>query len=158
MTFAADLIGPQSAADACNPANTAIVDAGTTSTRRDVHLGGHAGRPGATAGPTAYGSSTYAAVLDAYLADALADNGGPSSTFALLNRPSPATTLANPAFAAVPPSFALPVAVGGVSTACSLPDQRGVVPVAGASCAIGAYLLQETKTAVSAPAAVPTRR
>jgi hypothetical protein len=54
----------------------------------------------------------------------------------------------------VPASFDLPVAVGGVSSACSLPDQRGVVPVAGANCAIGAYLLQATKTALTTPAAV----
>ena len=85
-------------------------------------------------------------MLDAYLADGLANNGGPTKTIALLNSPNPSTTLANPAFDVVPASFNLPVAVDGVSAACSLSDQRGVVPAAGANCAIGAYLLQATKT------------
>ena len=56
---------------------------------------------------------TYAAVLDSYLADAPANNGGPTETIALLNSPSPATTLPNPALDAVPASFNLPVAVDG---------------------------------------------
>jgi hypothetical protein len=85
-------------------------------------------------------------VLDAYLADDLANNGGPTKTFALLNSPNSSTTSANPALDVVPASFDLPVPVGGVSAACSLPDQRGVVPAAGGNCEIGAYLLQGTKT------------
>jgi hypothetical protein len=154
VTFAASIIAAQAAPEACNPANSAIVDAGYNLDTDGTCVSAGAPAVGSHGGPTANGASTYAAVLDAYLADALAANGGPSRTFALLNRPSPATTLPNPALAAVPASFALPVAVGGVSTACALPDQRGVVPVAGAGCAIGAYLLQETKTVVTAPAGV----
>lgn len=154
VTFAASLIAAQAAPEACNPANTAIIDAGYNLDTDGTCISASAPATGSHSGPAADGASTYAAVLDAYLADALADNGGPSETFALLNRPSPATPLPNPALAAVPASFALPVAVGGASTACALPDQRGVVPVAGADCAIGAYLLQETRTALTAPAAV----
>ena len=52
----------------------------------------------------------------------------------------------------MPPSFNLPVALGGVSSACSVPDQRDVVPAAGGNCDIGAYLLQATKTALTTSA------
>jgi len=80
-------------------------------------------------------------VLDAYLADGLGNNGGPTRTIALLNSPNPSTTLANPAFAVVPASFDLPVAVDGGSSACAVADQRGVVGVAGADCAMVGSLL-----------------
>ena len=62
--------------------------------------------------------------------------------------------MADPAFAVVPASFTLPAAVDGVSSACSVSDQRGVVPVAGTNCDIGAYLLQATNTTLSTPTAV----
>jgi hypothetical protein len=153
-TFAADIIAAQSGGTACDPANTAIVDAGYNLDTDGTCISPTAPATGSHNGQTADGASTYGAVLDADLADAPADNGGPSQTFALLNRPSPATDLANPAFAAVPASFALPAAVGGVTSACGLADQRGVMAVAGESCAIGAYRLQATRTALAAPAAV----
>jgi hypothetical protein len=153
VTFAADLIGPQASGDACDPANAAVVDGGYNLDTDGTCIAPAAPATGSHNGTTAYGTSTYAAALGAYLADALADNGGPTRTLALLNTPDPFTTLTNPAFAVVPADFALPVAVDGVSTACALPDQRGVVPVPGASCAIGAYLLQATKTALGTSAA-----
>jgi Bacterial Ig-like domain (group 3) len=153
VTFAADIIAAQSSGGACSPANTAIVDGGYNLDTDGTCISATSPATGSHNGTTAYGSSTYAAVLDAYLADALADNGGPTQTFALLNSPSPSTTLANPAFHVVPASFNLPVALGSTSKACSLPDQRGVTPVAGESCDIGAYLLQATKTTLVAPAA-----
>jgi hypothetical protein len=106
---------------------------------------------GSPNGTTADGSSTYGAVLDAYLADGLANNGGSTATVALLNTPNPSTTLADPAFAVVPASFNLPVAVDGVGSACSVPDQRGVASAAGANCDVGAYLLQATTTALITP-------
>jgi len=154
VTFAASIIAAQSSGGACSPANGAIVDAGYNLDSDGTCISNTSPATGSHNGQTAYGSSTYAEVLEAYLADALADNGGPTKTVALLNSPDPSTTLANPAFDVVPPSFDLPVAIGGESSACSLPDQRGVVPVAGANCAIGAYLLQATKTALTASADV----
>jgi predicted outer membrane repeat protein len=154
VTFAADLIAAQASGAACNPANTAIVDAGYNLDTDGTCISPTAPATGSHNGQTADGASTYGAVLDAYLAAALADNGGPSQTLALLNRPSPATDLPNPMLDAVPADFALPVAAGGASTACALADQRGVGPVAGARCAIGAYLLQTTRTALAAPEAV----
>jgi hypothetical protein len=154
VTFAADLIAQQASGTACNPANADVVDGGYNLDTDGTCISSATPATGSHAGPAADDASTYGAVLDAYLASALADNGGPTQTFALLNRPSPATELANPALDAVPASFDLPVAVGGVSAACALPDQRGVVPVPGAGCAIGSYLLQTTRTVLSAPAAV----
>jgi hypothetical protein len=153
VTFAADLIGAQATANACDPVNAAVVDGGYNLDTDGTCIAPDAPATGSHNGTTAYGTSTYAAVLDAYLADALADNGGPTRTLALLNTPDPLTTLTNPAFAVIPADFALPVAVDGVSPACAVSDQRGVVPVPGASCAIGAYLLQATKTALSTSAA-----
>ncbi len=148
-TFAATIIGPQStAAPACNPVNVAFTDGGYNLDTDGTCISPDSPATGSHNGTTAYESSTYAAVLDAYLADGPADNGGPTRTIALLNNPDPSTDLANPAFDVVPPSFDLPVAVDGQSKACSLSDQRGVVPAAGANCAIGAYLLQATKTEV----------
>jgi hypothetical protein len=157
VTFAADIIAAQSSGDACSPANAAIVDGGYNLDADGTCISPDSPATGSHNGQTPYGTSTYGAVLDAYLADGLADNGGPTKTFALLNSPSPSTTLADPAFDVVPASFNLPVAVGGVSSACSVSDQRGVVPVAGANCDIGAYLLQATKTALVTPAAVAGR-
>ena len=154
MTFAATIIAPQSSgAGACNPVNANITDAGYNLDVDGTCISPDAPATGSHAGSSAYGSSTYGAVLDAYLADGLANNGGPTRTLALLNTPNPATTLADPAFDVVPAGFALPVAVGGVSAACSVSDQRGVVPAAGANCAIGAYQLQATKTALAASSA-----
>jgi hypothetical protein len=91
-------------------------------------------------------------VLGSYLAGSLADNGGPTQTIALLNSPSPPTQEANPALAMVPASFDLPEPVHGVSAACSLPDQRGVVPAAGIDCDIGAFHLQASTTTLAASA------
>ena len=154
VTFAASIIAAQASGGACNPLNAAIVDGGYNLDSDGTCISPTTPATGSHNGTTAYGSSTYAEVLAAYLADGPADNGGPTKTVALLNTPDPLTTEANPALAVVPASFTLPVAVGGVSAACSLPDQRGVVPVAGADCDIGAYLLQTTKTALTTPAAV----
>jgi hypothetical protein len=153
VTFATTIIAGQSSADACNPVNAAITDGGYNLDDDGTCISPTTPAEGSHNGTTAYGSSTYGAALDAYLADGLANNGGPTRTFALVNSPDPATALANPALDVVPASFSLPVAVDGVSAACAVSDQRRVLPAAGGSCGIGAYLLQGTKTAVVASAA-----
>jgi hypothetical protein len=151
--FAADIIGPQASEKACAPNGAAIVDGGYNLETDGTCISGTSPATGSHNGTTALGSSTYGAVLTSYLAGAVAANGGPTATLALLNTASPPTELADPAFDVVPPSFELPAPVDGVSQACSLADQRGIVPVAGANCAIGAYLLQATMTKIvtSAP-------
>ncbi|MET0603148.1 MAG: Ig-like domain repeat protein [Baekduia sp.] len=154
VKFAATIIAAQTAGGACSPANTATLDGGYNLDTDGTCVSETTPATGSHNGLTVYESSTYGAVLASYLADALADNGGPTASFALLNSPDPTTTLANPAFNIVPADFELPVAVDGATTACSVADQRGIVPVAGASCAIGAYLLQPTTTALTTPAAV----
>ena len=153
VTLAADIIAAQSSGGACSPANGAIVDDGYNLDDDGTCISPTSPGTGSHNGTTADGSSTYGAVLNAYLAAAPADNGGPTSTVALQNSPSPSTSLPDPALGAVPASFSLPVPVDGVSGACSVSDQRGVVPAAGANCDIGAYLLQATGTALSASAA-----
>jgi hypothetical protein len=156
VTLAADIITASASVGACNPpydpANPKIIDAGYNLDDDGTCISPDSPATGSHGGSTAYGSSTYGAVLDAYLGG-LANNGGPTKTVALLNSPNPLTTLANPALDVVPASFNLPVAVGGVSAACSLSDQRGVMPAVGSNCDIGAYLLQATKTALLASAA-----
>ena len=143
-TFATTIIAAQTSGDACN--SVPFVDAGYNLDTDGTCISDTTPGTGSHDGTTAYGSSTYAAALGAYLADAPADNGGPTETFALLATPDPATTLANPALLVVPPSFVLPVAVDGATTACSVPDQRGRPPVPGINCDIGAFLLQTTTT------------
>lgn len=152
-TFAADIIGPQASENACTPSGTAFVDGGYNLETDGTCISATTPATGSHNGTAAYGSSTYGAVLTSYLAGAVAANGGPTGTLALLNTANPPTELADPAFDVVPPSFELPAPVDGVSQACSLADQRGIVPVAGANCAIGAYLLQATTTKIvtSAP-------
>jgi hypothetical protein len=149
VTLAAVIIASQSSVSTCSPANASIVDGGYNLDDDGTCISPVTPATGSHGGSSAYGSSTYGAVLDAYLADGLANNGGPTRTLALLNSPNPSTTLANPAFDVVPPSFNLPVAIDGVSAACALSDQRGVVPAAPGNCDIGAYLLQATSTALS---------
>ncbi|MFL5845286.1 MAG: Ig-like domain repeat protein [Solirubrobacteraceae bacterium] len=156
VTFAADIIGPQTAGGACNPAGTAIVDGGYNLDIDGTCVSSTTPATGSHNGLEVYGSSTYGAVLDAYLADLLADNGGPTRTFALLSSPSPATTLANPALAVVPPTFNLPVAVGGVLAACAVSDQRGVLPAADANCDVGSYAARPSTIALTASAASVT--
>jgi hypothetical protein len=154
VTLAAVIIVSQSSLGTCNPANASIVDGGYNLDDDGTCISPDSPATGSHNGTTAYGSSTYGAALDPYLADGLANNGGPTKTFALLNSPSPSTTLANPAFDIVPASFNLPVAVDGVSAACSVSDQRGFVPATGGNCDIGAYLLQATSTALITSAGV----
>lgn len=153
VTLAATIVAKQSSSGtACDPANGTIVDGGYNLDSDGTCILPASPATGSHSGTDAYGASTYAAALDAYLARGLANNGGPSKTLALLNSPSPLTDAANPALGVVPPDFALPVAVGGATTACAAADQRGVVPAAGANCNIGAYLLQATKTELTASA------
>jgi hypothetical protein len=153
LALAGDLIAAQSFGSACNFAGPVSVDVGYNLDDDGTCISPTAPATGSHGGTAAYGSSTYGAVLDAYLADAPANHGGPTRTVALLNSPIPPTPLADPALDVVPASFNLPVALGGVSAACSLPDQRGVVPAAGTNCDIGSYLLQATKTALATSAA-----
>ena len=77
-------------------------------------------------------------VIDDYLGT-LGPNGGPTETVPLLATPSTTTSSADPAFAVIPSTFDLPIAVNGVSLACSIPDQRGVTP--DQPCDIGAFSL-----------------
>jgi hypothetical protein len=149
-TFAADIIAAQTAGEACSPAGAAIVDGGYNLDVDGTCISSSAPATGSHNGTTPYGSSTYGEALEAYLADSIADNGGPTETVALQIIPNPATSLPDPAFDVVPPTFGLPTPVDGASTACSLPDQRGTFPLAGADCAIGSYLLQATTTEVGA--------
>jgi hypothetical protein len=151
VTFAGDLIASRSSVAACFPANAAITDGGYNLDDDGTCISPTSPATGSHNGLTADGSSTFGAVLDAYLAAVPAGNGGPTQTLALLNTPNPSTTLDNPAVGVVPASFDLPVAVDGLSSSCSLPDQRGVMPVPGANCDIGAYLLQATRTALPEP-------
>jgi hypothetical protein len=153
VTFAADIIAAQTSGTACNPANAAFTDGGYNLDSDGTCISPTSPATGSHNGTTAYGSSTYAAVLDAYLADAPASNGGPTQTIALQATPSPSTALADPAFEAVPPSFNLPAPVDGLSAACSLSDQRSITPAAGANCDIGSFLLQSTKTVLTASTA-----
>ncbi|MCB0859280.1 MAG: Ig-like domain repeat protein [Solirubrobacterales bacterium] len=150
VTLAASLLTSSSPNGSCNGATPTdagynIDDDGTCISPTMPGTGSHAGT-------TAYGSSTYGEVLDSYLADVAAFNGGQSRTFALLNSPDPATDLANPALAVVPTDYDFPTPVSGESNACSLADQRGVLPAAGIACDMGAYLLQQTEIELTASA------
>jgi len=151
-TFAAVLVAAQTSGDACSPAGSAIVDAGYNLDTDGTCVSATTPATGSHGGATAYGSTTYAAAIAAYLEDDLADHGGPTRTLALLRAPDPATDAANPAFPVVPPAFDLPVAVGGETKACAVADQRGVRPAAGAACAIGAYQLVTTSTTLASSA------
>ncbi len=148
-TFVTDLIGPQESGEACSPTGSAFVDAGYNLDVDGTCISATTPGIGSHNGTTALGSSTYGEVLDAYLADGLADNGGPTETIALLNTPNPLTAEPDPAFDVVPPNFELPVPVGTATTACALSDQRGFLTLPGANCAIGAFLRSATKTEVA---------
>lgn len=148
-TFTSTIIAEQASAGACNPADTAIVDGGYNLDTDGTCISANTPATGSHNGATAYGSSTYGEVLNSYLADGPSENGGPTKTIAMLNTPDPGTDSANPAFDVIPPGFNLPVAVNGETAACKVPDQRGVIPADGAGCAIGAYLLQATKTTIT---------
>ena len=150
VTFAGTILGPQTTGGGCNPANGTIgTDAGYNLDSDGTCLNLPTPAEGSHLGSETLGTATYAEALDAYLADTPALNGARSKTFALLNTPFPATTAPNPAYDVIPAGFALPVAAGGATTACAAADQRGTVAVAGAKCAIGAYRLQPTTTAVT---------
>jgi Big-like domain-containing protein len=149
-TFAADIIGPQKEGEACSPAGSAFVDAGYNLDVDGTCISATTPGTGSHSGTTPLGSSTFGEVLDAYLADGLVDNGGPTETIALLNTPNPFTSEPDPAFDVLPPSFELPTPVGAATTACALSDQRGFFPLAGANCAIGAFLRSVTETEVAA--------
>lgn len=155
LTLAASIVlGPSPGSGTCTPAN-GFVDSGYNLDSDGTCVASPSPATGSHSGATAYGSSTYADVLAAYLADAPADNGGRTPTLALLSSPAPFTSLADPAFAVVPSSFAVPITVDGSSTACGVPDQRGVAAVAGVNCDIGAFrLLAPTTTALTASNAV----
>ncbi len=141
-TFADDLIGSQSSGTACTPANDAFVDGGFNLEVDGTCISTTTPAAGSHNGLAPYGSSTYGAVLDAYLADGLANNGGPTQTVALSSSATPPTPLSDPAFAVVPASFQLPAPLDGLSAACSLPDQRGVARTS--PCDVGAFELPPT--------------
>jgi hypothetical protein len=152
-TFAANIIGTQASGKACSPANAAFVDGGYNLDVDGTCISTTTPAEGSHNGQLPYGPSTYGAVLDAYLADAPADNGGQTQTIALLSSPNPPTAGDDPALGVVPASFKLPVPIGGVPTACALSDQRGLprrIP-----CDIGAFEVQPPPPpAPAAPAKV----
>jgi hypothetical protein len=85
-----------------------------------------------TCGLTGTGSVSGSTAMGSYLG-ALANNGGPTQTIALL----PGTVaVPNPAQAVIPSSFLAP---GQAVASCSQPDQRGVARAA--PCDMGAYAL-----------------
>jgi hypothetical protein len=141
VTWAGNIIARSTNAS-CSPANGAYTDSGYNLDDDGTCLPGSPGA-GSHSGTETYGSSTYGAVLDAYLASSPASNGGPTKTIALNAHAS--TSLADPAHAVVPTSFTLPVAIDGKTTACSVPDQRGVHPTANLRCDIGAYYLAQAQ-------------
>ena len=127
MTLAADIIANQSSGGDCSNDAGTVTDAG--------YNVDDDGTCGLSASNNSIPDST---VIDDYLGT-LGPNGGPTETVPLLITPSPATSSADPAFAVIPSTFDLPVAVNGVSLACSIPDQRGVTP--DQPCDIGAFSL-----------------
>jgi hypothetical protein len=152
VTLAGDILAEPTAGSDCDDIGD-LADDGYNLDDDGTCISSTSPGTGSHNGTTALGSSTYGAVLDAYLADSLAANGGPTQTLALLNSPSPTTTEADPALGVVPQGFDLPVAVDSESAACAVPDQRGVTPAAGIGCDIGAYLLQPTATGLGTSSA-----
>jgi hypothetical protein len=147
-TLAGDIVAKQTSGSDCSPVG-GIVDRGYNLDDDGSCISHTTPAVGSHSGTAADGSSTYGAVLDAYLANALRDNGGPTQTLALLNNPSPPTTVADPALGVVPASFSLPAPIDGKTAACALPDQRGITPAIGLGCDVGAYLLQATRTSLA---------
>lgn len=141
VAWAGNIIA-RSTGGSCSPANSAYTDSGYNLDDDGTCLPSSRGA-GSHSGTETYGSSTYGAVLDAYLASSPANNGGPTKTVALNVHGS--TSLADPAHTVIPPSFALPVAIDGKTTACSVADQRGVHPTANLRCDIGAYYLAQAQ-------------
>ena len=127
MTLAADIIANQNSGGDCSNDAGTVTDAG--------YNVDDDGTCGLSASNNSIPDST---VIDDYLGT-LGPNGGPTETVPLLVTPSPTTSSADPAFAVIPSTFDLPVAVNGVSLACSIPDQRGVTP--DQPCDIGAFSL-----------------
>jgi len=80
VTFAADIVATQSSGGACSPANAAIVDGGYNLDVDGTCISPTSPATGSHNGTTADGSSTYGAVLEAYLADGLANLGGNGRT------------------------------------------------------------------------------
>ena len=127
MTLAADIIANQNSGGDCSNDVGTVTDAG--------YNVDDDGTCGLIASNNSIPDST---VIDDYLGT-LGANGGPTETVPLLATPSPTTRSADPAFAVIPSTFDLPIAVKGVSLACSIPDQRGVTP--DQPCDIGAFSL-----------------
>jgi hypothetical protein len=148
LTLAGNILAEQTSGSDC-PGVGSVVDDGYNLDDDGSCISSTSPGEGSHNGMTADGSSTYGSVLDAYLANSLGNSGGPTETLAILNNPTPATTEPNPALAVVPASFNLPATIDAKSAACSLPDQRGVIPAAGIDCDIGAYLLQATRTSLA---------
>ncbi len=130
VLFAADLFAKQTSGANCWFSGSPV--AGSTDAGYNVD------DDGTCALSAADHSAPDSSAIDDYLGS-LADNGGPTETVALLKKPNPATSAADPALAVVPPTFQLPQAVDGKTAACSVPDQRGVSAPAGSHCDVGAF-------------------
>ena len=127
LTLAADIIAEQSAGGDCSNSLIPVTDAG--------YNVDDDGTCGLSASNNSISDST---VIDDYLGT-LGANGGPTETVPLLATASPTTSSADPALGVIPSTFDLPIALNGVSLACSIPDQRGVTP--DQPCDMGAFSL-----------------
>ena len=146
LTLAADIVAKQKVGPDCEEVSsgTKITDAGY-----NIDDDGTCGFSSSN------GSVSDSGVIGDYLGT-LSDNGGPTETMPLLATPSPTTSSPDPAFEVIPSTFDLPVAVNGVSLACSVPDQRGDSRTA--PCDMGAYqsISKVSTTTTLAPSANPT--
>ena len=127
LTLAADIIAEQSASGDCSDSLSPVTDAG--------YNVDDDGTCGLSASNNSISDST---AIDDYLGT-LGANGGPTETVPLLATASPTTSSADPALGVIPSTFDLPIALNGVSLACSIPDQRGVTP--DQPCDMGAFSL-----------------
>jgi hypothetical protein len=126
LTLAADITAKQSAGGDCSNIGT-VTDAGY-----------NIDDDGTCALSSSHNSISDSTVIDDYLGS-LGPSAGPTETVPLLAAPSPTTSSADPALGVIPSTFDLPIAVNGVSLACSIPDQRGVTR--DQPCDIGAFSL-----------------
>ncbi len=141
LTLAADIMAAQGAGGDCS------IDPGTV-----TDAGYNADDDGTCGLSVANGSILDSPVIDDYLGP-LGPNGGPTETVPLLATPSPTTSSPDPALGVIPSTFALPIAVNGVSLACSVPDQRGVTP--DQPCDVGAFNLDSDAVAFVADGGGP---
>jgi hypothetical protein len=150
-------ICPDDRTGGARPAAVATEEAGTTECAGSVQDDGYNVDDDGSCDLTwTDGSVSASPAINDYLGT-LADNGGPTETSALLFSPLTPTADPNPALAAVPGSFSVPVDFIPAITPCSLTDQRGALRPTSV-CDIGAYeVTQPTSVTLttSAPSIAP---